>query len=120
MARAAAEAAESTEGEVRLRKVRELARKEPSPGDQGWATHVRQPQDVPRPALRQPLRHEPRLRRRPDPRTARAGGVRGLGPGAPNQSLRSRYANGRYRVGAGFPTEHYTGNHYWVDVDVTQ
>ncbi|WP_051765188.1 DUF4082 domain-containing protein [Saccharothrix syringae] len=29
------------------------------------------------------------------------------------------YANGRYRVGTGFPTEHYIGNNYWVDVVVT-
>jgi methionine-rich copper-binding protein CopC len=38
---------------------------------------------------------------------------------APLWTAPGAYANGRYRVDTGFPTEHYTGNNYWVDVDVT-
>ncbi|ROP41939.1 NAD(P)H:quinone oxidoreductase [Saccharothrix texasensis] len=48
MARAAAEAAE---GEVRLRKVRELAPDEAIASNEGWAAHVRQTQDVPEATL---------------------------------------------------------------------
>ncbi|QQQ74165.1 NAD(P)H:quinone oxidoreductase [Saccharothrix sp. 6-C] len=48
MARAAAEAAE---GEVRLRKVRELAPDEAIAGNEGWAAHVKQTQDVPEATL---------------------------------------------------------------------
>ncbi|MFD1150915.1 NAD(P)H:quinone oxidoreductase [Saccharothrix hoggarensis] len=51
MAEAAAKAAEDAGGEVRLRKVRELAPEEAIASNQGWAAHVKQTQDVPEATL---------------------------------------------------------------------
>ncbi len=47
LARSAAASAEESGAEVRLRKVRELAPEEAIAGNQGWAAHRRETQDVP-------------------------------------------------------------------------
>jgi NAD(P)H dehydrogenase (quinone) len=47
LAAAAAEAAEKAGGEVRLRKVRELAPDEAIASNEGWSAHVQESQDVP-------------------------------------------------------------------------
>jgi NAD(P)H dehydrogenase (quinone) len=51
MAEAAAQAAEKAGAQVRLRKVRELAPEEAIAGNEGWATHRRETQDVPEATL---------------------------------------------------------------------
>lgn len=47
LAAAAAEAAEKAGGEVRLRKVRELAPDEAIASNEGWSAHARETQDLP-------------------------------------------------------------------------
>ncbi|MCO1656790.1 NAD(P)H:quinone oxidoreductase [Pseudonocardia humida] len=51
MAQAAAKAAEHAGSEVRLRKVRELAPEQAIAGNEGWAAHAAQTQDVPEATL---------------------------------------------------------------------
>ena len=51
MAEAAAKAAEAAGSNVRLRKVRELAPAEAIAGNEGWAAHARQTQDLPEATL---------------------------------------------------------------------